>query len=132
MPHSQFVENVSIGSSEVGDRVSAKDQPLEHGLVDDPAAHLFIGTQRLQLGIADSRSNKLLVHRIEVDEQAIRVRLGPKRHQHKTKWLIHERHLSLKLSFNLNTTGLSLANSSQDVAKNVLTAKKIIGTLTVK
>jgi len=36
------------------------------------------------------------------------------------------------LSFNLNTTGLSLANSSQDVAKNVLTAKKIIGTLTVK
>ena len=51
MADAELVEDIGIGAGDVGDRVVAEHQPLEHRLVDGPADLLLVGADRLEAGL---------------------------------------------------------------------------------
>jgi len=53
--------------SQIGYRVFAEDQPLEHRLMDNAAGLFLVCPQRLQTRIAYCQRDQSFVHRIEVD-----------------------------------------------------------------
>ena len=91
----ELVEHVGIGAGDVGHRVVAEHQPLEHRLVDRAADLLLVGADRLKPGAGDRRRDDLLVDRVEIGHAARGVGLLAERHQHETERrelfdLVHE------------------------------------------
>ena len=89
--HPELVEDVGIGRGQIGDRIFAEQQALEHRLVDDAAGLLLVGADRLKTRGLDRRSDQPFVDGIEIDRAAETVRLLPERHQHEAEWLVHDR-----------------------------------------
>jgi hypothetical protein len=81
MADAQLVEHVGVRRRQVGHRVLAQDQPLEHGLVDHAARRLLVGAERFEVGELDRRLDQLAVDGVEIDERSRRVGLGPEGHQ---------------------------------------------------
>jgi hypothetical protein len=81
MPQPELVEDVRVGGRDVGDRVVAEDEPLEHRLVDDAPGKLLVGAERLHSRVDDRGAQQLLVHRVEVHRMTGRVGLAPERHK---------------------------------------------------
>lgn len=77
MAQPQLVEDVGVRGGEIGDRVLAEDQPLEHGLVDEAPRHLLVGAQRLHVRLLDGGADELLVDAVEVHHAAGAVQLLP-------------------------------------------------------
>jgi hypothetical protein len=63
----ELVEDIGVGTGQVGDGEVAENQPLVHRFVNDPAADLLIGAQRLHARRLDRRSDQLAVDGVEVD-----------------------------------------------------------------
>ena len=78
----ELVEHVGIGAGDVGHRVVAEHQPLEHGLVYRAADLFLVAPYRFEAGLLDRRRNHFVVDRIEVGAVARRVQLETERHQH--------------------------------------------------
>ena len=82
----QFVKDIRVGSRQVGDRVFAEKQPLEHRLVDDASRLLRVRPYRIHSDRFDSRPDALFVDRVEIDVgPASRVRLRTKRHENEAE-----------------------------------------------
>ena len=87
VPHAQLVEHVRVGGGEIGDRIVAQQQSLEHRLVDDATGPLFVGADGLHTGSLDRRPQRLIVNPIEINlGTACRIRLRPERHQDEAEW----------------------------------------------
>ena len=94
VPQAELVEHVRVGRRQVGHRVVAQDQPLEHRLVDDAAGHLLVGAQGLHVGLRDRGRDELLVHAVEVHGAAGRVGLAAEGHEHEAERASHAAILS--------------------------------------
>src|SRR5271165_206222 len=82
----EFVINIGIRGGEIGNRKRAKDQPLEHGLVDDSASDLLVSANGFEFGVTHRGSDKILVNTIKVDHRSVGAGLGTERHQNETQW----------------------------------------------
>ena len=81
MADAELVIDVRIGAGDVGDRVVAEHQPLEHRLVDGAADLLLVGADRIELGLVHRRRDDLAVDGVEIGGAAGRVGLAAERHQ---------------------------------------------------
>ncbi len=81
MADAELVIDVGIGAGDVGDRVVAEHQPLEHRLVDGAADLLLVGADRIELGLVHGRRDDLAIDGVEIGGAAGRVGLAAERHQ---------------------------------------------------
>ena len=81
MADAELVIDVGIGAGDVGDRVVAEHQPLEHRLVDGAADLLLVGADRIELGRVHGRRDDLTIDRVEIGGTTGRVSLAAERHQ---------------------------------------------------
>ena len=92
MPDSKLVEDVCVRRRQVGDRVVAKQQALEHRLVDDAAGELVISADRREARLLDRRLDYLKVDPVKVDHLAGGVCLLAERHQDEAERLLCDAH----------------------------------------
>jgi len=103
MAQPQLVKHVGVRGRQVRYGKLTEDQALIHRLVDDPAGHLFIGPERVQLRGANGRRDELLVHAVEVHQRAPGARLLSKRHEDKTQGMGHSIYLPVTVEGQLVT-----------------------------
>ncbi len=85
MPNAELIEHIGIGASDVGDRVMAQHQALEHRLVDRAADLLLVRAHRLEAGLRDRGHDDVLIDLVEIGDPAGRIGLGSERHEHETE-----------------------------------------------
>jgi hypothetical protein len=81
----KLVIDVRVGAGDVGHRVGAEHQPLEHRLVDGAADLLLIGADRRETRGGDRGCDDLLIDGVKIGGAARCVGLAPERHQHETE-----------------------------------------------
>jgi hypothetical protein len=68
---------------------TAKDEPLEHGLVDEATGHLLVGAQGVHLRLIDRGRDEVAIHRVEIDQTAGRIGFAAERHENEAQWPRH-------------------------------------------
>ena len=81
----ELIEHIGIGAGDIGDRVMAEHEPLEHRLMDRAADLFLIGADRLESRLLDGRTDDLFEHGIEIGHTPSRVGLASERHQHEAQ-----------------------------------------------
>jgi hypothetical protein len=88
VPDAELVIDIGIGAGDVGDRIGAHHQPLEHRLVDRPADPLLVGAHRIEPRHLDRRRDDLPINRIEVGRPPEYVGFDVERHQHEAQGIL--------------------------------------------
>jgi hypothetical protein len=64
--HAQIIKDIRVGSSQIGQRKLAKNQPLKHRLMDYAARHLFICAQWLKPCVGYRRRYEIVIHGVKI------------------------------------------------------------------
>ena len=75
MADAEFIINVGVRRSEIGDGKRTQDQALKHWLVDDSARDLLVGANGLEFGVTHGGRDEVLIDAIKVDHRAIGIGL---------------------------------------------------------
>src|SRR5262245_11641995 len=81
MPNAELVEHIGIGARDVGDRVVAEHQPLEHRLVDGAADLLLVRPHWLEAGLRNRGRDEAVIDLGGIGDPAGRRGLGAERHE---------------------------------------------------
>src|SRR5215216_3245780 len=85
VPYAELVEDVRIGSRKISYGIVAEHQAFEHGLVNDAANSLLVGTDRLQTCIFNGQFNYFDIDAVEINDTAAFILLIAKWHKNKAK-----------------------------------------------
>ena len=80
VPDAELVIDVGVEQGQVGDRIIAEQDALEHELVDEAGALLLVGADAVQPRRFDRRRHDFGIDMIEIDHSPSRVRLASERH----------------------------------------------------
>ena len=84
MTDTEFIIDIGVENSQVGDRIFGQQQALVHQFVDETVGLLFVGADGEQAGMFDRRFENILIDEVEIDRAPGRVRFHAKGHQDET------------------------------------------------